>query len=309
MPADPSPGDAPSPSGASPHTRVLPPPAKAHWRRRLWHRFIQARVPFKAAFVRAYIRGLEWRRSRHADPGGEHDGDVGGLAVPPARLRVLVNGIPDRQWFLASGKAQTDYLRALLAENGQPLDRMDAILEFGCGCGRMTRWWRAETPATSVHGCDYNGELVRWCRENLPFVKVTRNELQPPLPYGDASFDFVYAFSVFTHLSIELARSWIAELRRVTKPGGAIWFTVHSASYRDRLPAEQRRQFDAGEPVVWFPEIEGTNLCAAYWPAPFVTKLLGEDFELLAHLDPQADPTGAQGAQVAPHDAYLVRRV
>lgn len=277
---------------------------KVGWRRRLWYALIRSRVPFKSTLVRAYLRVLERRRSRHVE---DDRGEVDGLPVPPARMRVLVNGIPDLDWFLASGKAQTGYLRDLLDEVGRPLDQMEAILEFGCGCGRMTRWWGADGPGPQVHACDYNSELVDWCRRNLPFVRATTNELQPPLPYADDSFDLIYAFSVFTHLSVELAHSWLAELRRVSKPGGLIWFTVHGDTYRARLPSEQREKFDSGEVVVWFPEIEGTNLCAAYWPAASVPQMLGRDLEVLAHLDPLAEPAGAQGAQVAPHDAYLVR--
>jgi SAM-dependent methyltransferase len=279
---------------------------KVGWRRRLWYALIRSRVPFKATLARLYLRALERRRSLRDE---DDRSDVDGIPIPPARLRVLVNGIPDLDWFLASGRAQTGYLRDLLAEVGRPLNRMDAVLEFGCGCGRMTRWWAGESPRPQIDACDYNGELVGWCQENLPFVHATTNDLQPPLPYAEDSFDFIYAFSVFTHLSVELARSWLAELRRVSKPGGLIWFTVHGDTYRARLPSEQRERFDAGEVVVWFPEIEGTNLCAAYWPGGSVAEMIGSGFEVLAHLDPLADPATAQGAQVAPQDAYLVRCV
>lgn len=276
------------------------------WRRRLWYALIAARVPFKGTLVKAYLRLLERKRGGRLQPSEQRVLD--GLALPPARLRVLVNGIPELDWFVASGRAQTEYLRSLLAEVGQPVAGMQAILEFGCGCGRMTRWWAPEAAGTRVCGCDYNGELVGWCQQNLPFVDARVNDLQPPLPYADHSFDFVYAFSVFTHLSVELAQGWLAELTRVVKPGGLIWFTVHGQSYRERLSPQQRAHFDAGEVVVWFPEIEGTNLCAAYWPPASVAQMLGSGLEVIAHLDPQADPARAQTAQIAPHDAYLVRR-
>jgi len=275
------------------------------WRRRLWHAFVRARIPFKGALVRGYLRALERKRSSRAER--EAVNEVDGIPVPPARLRVLVNGIPELNWFLASGRAQANYLRSLVAEAGEPLGQMDAILEFGCGCGRITRWWGPEAARTRIYGCDYNEDLVQWCESNLSFAHVTRNELSPPLPYGDNSFDLVYAFSVFTHLSVDLARDWLGEMARVSKPGGLIWFTVHGRSYRERLPAEQRQRFDAGEIVVWFPEIEGTNLCAAYWPEPAVPVMLGDRFQLVSHLDPQADPVRAQAAQIAPHDSYLVR--
>jgi SAM-dependent methyltransferase len=275
------------------------------WRRRLWHTFIRSRVPFKATLVKAYLRAVERRRSLASHP--RRDVEVEGVPIPPARLRVLVNGIPDLGWFLDSGRAQTRHLRGLLTDAGRPLDQMEAILEFGCGCGRMTRWWSTDAARTRIYGCDYNQELVRWSESNLPFAQITRNELRPPLPYSDNTFDFVYAFSVFTHLSVELARAWMDELTRVTRPGGLMWFTLHGASYRDRLPLEQRERFDAGEIVVWFPEIEGTNLCAAYWPDESVEKILGRDLEVVGHLDPQLEPARAQAAQIAPHDSYLVR--
>jgi SAM-dependent methyltransferase len=273
-------------------------------RRKLWHALIRSRMPFKGPLVRAYLRTMERYRSFKARP--DRQSEVDGLPVPPPRLRVLV-GDPDLDWFLSSGQAQIGYLSDLLRGAGQPPENMHAILDFGCGCGRMTRWW-SDLVGPEIHACDYNGELVEWCNSNLPFVCARTNELRPPLSYPDRTFDFVYAFSVFTHLTVELAREWIAELRRVLKPGGLLWFTVHGANYRDRLLSEQKERFDAGEIVVWFPEIEGTNLCAAYWPEAAAQAMLGEAFGTLVHLDPQTEATVAERAQVAPHDAYLVQR-
>jgi SAM-dependent methyltransferase len=139
-------------------------------------------------------------------------------------------------------------------------------------------------------------------------MAARKTELEPPLPYADCSFDLVYAFSIFTHLSVDLADRWIAELVRILKPGGYAWFTIHGERYRERLLPEEQARFDAGEIVVWLPEIEGTNLCAAYWPDAAVTRLLGSHFEILVHLNPQHDPATAETAALE-HDAYLIRRV
>jgi SAM-dependent methyltransferase len=171
----------------------------------------------------------------------------------------------------------------------------------------MTRWF-ADLAGTEIFGCDYNGELVGWCQTNLPFMRATTSNLEPPLPYDDESFDLVYAYSVFTHLSVGLAGHWIEELRRIVKPGGHLWFTLHGESYRARLHPADRARFDAGEIVVWLPEIEGTNLCASYWPEASVKTMLGSGFEVCSHLDPKTDPTAADAAWLE-HDAYLVRRI
>lgn len=273
-------------------------------RRGLKDAILRSRLPFKGILARIYLRAAERRRSTRA--GGGPTVDANGLALPSPRLRVLVAGTADLDRFLRSGEMQADYLRELARGAGHPLERMDAILDFGCGCGRIARWF-VDLASPQVHGCDYNRELVDWCSANLAFMRARRTELEPPLPYRDACFDFLYAFSVFTHLSVDLAASWLAELRRVIRPGGLMWFTIHGESYRDRLLPEQRGRFDAGEIVVLLPEVEGTNLCGAFWPRASVQRMLGDDFEVVEHFDPQVDPERAKRAFLA-HDAYLARR-
>jgi SAM-dependent methyltransferase len=266
---------------------------------------IRSRIPLKGPLARVCLRVIERCRSLRRDRGRRFDAN--GLALPPARLRVLVAGTAEIDRFLHSGKVQAEYLRQLLGQAHSPLEEMDAVLDFGCGCGRIARWF-SDLSGPQFHGCDYNGELVKWCDANLDFIDVCTTSLEPPLPYPDARFDFLYAFSVFTHLSIELAESWIEELQRVIKPGGLMWFTIHGESYRERLLPEQQARFDNGEIVVWLPEIEGTNMCGAYWPETSVAGMLGRQFEILAHFDPRADPATAERTLLA-HDSYLVRRV
>jgi SAM-dependent methyltransferase len=220
---------------------------------------------------------------------------------------VLVSGAPELNSFLSSGRAQAGHMSDLLADANAPLRSMHSILDFGCGCGRIARWF-SDLDGPQVHGCDYNPRLVRWCHENLCFMSARKTQLQPPLPYRDEEFDFLYAFSVFTHLSVPLAGEWMGELRRVVRGGGLMWFTLHGESYRERLLPEQQVSFDAGEIVVSLPEIQGTNLCGAYWPHAAVQRMLGGGFEVLSHFDPRVEPVAAERLGLA-HDAYLVRRL
>jgi hypothetical protein len=92
------------------------------------------------------------------------------------------------------------------------------------------------------------------------------------------------------------------------RPGGLIWFTLHGESYRERLSREEQARFDAGEIIVWLPEIQGTNMCGSYWPDASVRHMLGGGFEVLAHFNPHADPVTAGRIELA-HDAYLMRRL
>ena len=206
-----------------------------------------------------------------------------GLPIPPARLRVLVDGHADPDGFLEDSAAGAAMIREGVAAAGVAMDDLGAILDFGCGCGRTARHW-ARLSGPEVHGCDYNPELVAWCVENLPFMSVRTNELEPPAPYEDESFDLVYAISILTHMTEPLARAWIADLRRIVRPGGLLLVTTLGDGYRDRLTPGELERYDRGQPVVQRAGVEGTNMCAAYYPAEYVRGRLLDGFETVGDL-------------------------
>lgn len=257
------------------------------------------RGPLARAALRSYESYLAMKAGK--DEKLQHNG----LPLPSPKPRVLVNGTPDIDWFIRGGACQTNFLRELLAAHERPIDETEAILDFGCGCGRLCRWWSGLKG--EVHGCDYNQKLVDWIAENLPFVVATTNKLNPPLPYRDSRFDFVYALSIFTHLTEANARLWLVELARVVRPGGLVWITVHGDSFKGRLVGHDQDRFAAGEVVVQFSELEGTNLCATYWPREAVHRLICADLTIIDYFDPSVDPDEAKRHELF-HDAYLLQR-
>ncbi len=221
-----------------------------------------------------------------------------GLPLPPAQLRVRVAWTADAHWFLESGRLAADAIRSALARHGRSVERLESLLDFGCGCGRVTRHW-VDLPG--VAGSDTNADAVAWCRLNLPFARFETNGLEPPLAYADESFDLVHALSVFTHLPEELQLEWMQELRRVLRPGGLLLLTTHGRAYLDRLDPDERARFEAGEIVVRWAEVPGTNLCSAYHPVAALRERLGTGFVLLEHVE--------EGAMGNPRqDQSLLRR-
>ncbi len=208
---------------------------------------------------------------------------VDGPPLPPRRLMVRVAGTADADWFLRSGRAAYDAIA-----DHVPLEEVADVLDFGCGCGRVLRYWR--DAAGLVAGSDRDGGAVDWCRSNLGFARVERNALAPPLSFPDASFDLVYALSVFTHLPADLQTAWRDELARVLRPGGRLLLTTHGSSYAPRLEAGERERFDAGELVVRWSELPGSNLCSAYHPERYLCGTFAEGFELV-----ELEPEGARG--------------
>ena len=223
-----------------------------------------------------------------------------GLPVPPPRLIVRVAGTADVGWFLESGRLAAETLQDALAPQGRRVEELGALLDFGCGCGRVIRHW-AGLDRTAVYGADANEHAIAWCRANLPFARFASNGLAPPLDHGDESFDLVYALSVFTHLPEDLQHAWVHELARLLRPGGFLILTTHGEAYRGRLAQAERTAFDAGRLVVRWPEGAGTNLCSAFHPPLYVKERLAPDLDVAEFV-----PEGAKGN---PHqDLFLLRK-
>jgi SAM-dependent methyltransferase len=227
-----------------------------------------------------------WLASREQTDGMGRDG----LPIPPARLQLKTIGRVDAGYFLDSGAWNASVLRARVAAAGRDVESMDDILDFGCGCGRVVRWW-TDLPRPLLNGCDFDPELVAWCRAHLPFASFRVNDLEPPLPYEDESFDLVYSISVLTHLPLAIQQAWAKELSRVLKPGGLALVTLmgDSMARTELLPAELRR-YESGEPIVLFESLAGGR-CAAFHPPSYVRRWLDCDWRILDHAPgaPQAE--------------------
>jgi SAM-dependent methyltransferase len=224
-----------------------------------------------------------------------------GLPIPPSDLIHLVAGSPDVAWFLKAGALGAQTVRAALLNASVRIEDVRAMLDFGCGCGRVMRYWQS-LPTTKVSGTDINPRLIEWSRHQLPFAEFAINGLAPPLEYRDGAFDVIYAFSVFTHLTPELQHGWMAELTRVLKPGGLLMFSVHGPHYVDRLSESEREQFAAGHLIVKNNvKSPGSNTCSAYHPPSYVRDRLAANLELVDYV--------AEGARGNPsQDLYVFRR-
>jgi SAM-dependent methyltransferase len=270
-------------------------PARWGLRRRLLNLLDRLRLARPA--VRAYELMLATRSERNGSQGPE----PGGLPLPPARLRVQAGPAhADAEFFLRSGQEHSDLIRALLAEHGSSVQDLDALLDWGCGCGRVLRHWSGLSH-TGVYGCDINPKMVEWCAAELGFADVRLTGLEPPLPYPDSSFDLVYAFSVLTHLPEDLQHAWMRECFRVLKPEGQLLISTMGEHYvsLERLSESERRSFESGDVVVLYDRSAGTSLCSAYHPHEYVRDTLASEFDVLAFL-PASD-----GGR---HDLHLLRK-
>jgi len=168
---------------------------------------------------------------------------------PPRSLAWRVGGadsngrvFPD---FLISGHQVVCNLLALLKDIDKGPADFRRLLDFGCGCGRVTRFLAYERFAAQLVGCDIDPEAIAWCRENIPAVDFQVTPYTPPLSFSDDSFDFIYSISIFTHLHPEEQFAWLQELRRIASPGAILILSVqgHNRNW-SRLPDEVKARLE-----------------------------------------------------------------
>lgn len=222
------------------------------------------------------------------------------LPIPPSRFINLITGTKEVSLFLTSGKIGRNSILYVLARNKLKMENFRDVLDFGCGCGRVMRHWKS-LKGPRLYGCDYNLELIHWCQRNLgDFAEFRTNNLTPPLEYKDESFDFIYAISVFTHLTEKLQHDWIAEMVRILRPGGVFLITIHGESQLYKLKSEERKRFLDGKLVVRKAAVAGSNACSAYHPESYVRSKLARWLKVLDFVP--------RGARDADQDVFLLRK-
>jgi SAM-dependent methyltransferase len=179
-----------------------------------------------------YVSKSVARRLRYAVPDlldGRHDS-----LVPPRGLAFVGGGDFER-----TGREFLGYFTELGG-----LEPGHDVLDVGCGVGRMAvPLLDYLDPSGSYAGFDVGREMVGWCEKRItsrrgdfrftwapvynrkynPFGTVSGAEYR--FPYPDASFDFAFATSLFTHLMLPDAAHYLGEIRRVLRPGGKALLT------------------------------------------------------------------------------------
>ena|SRR5215472_4454873 len=158
----------------------------------------------------------------------------------PIDLMNLTGGGPD--WFEASSTRHFGLLQKYVG-----IEPHFGILEIGCGIGRdaipLTKVLSAGAGGVYT-GTDLVKASIDWCNANIRerhphffFHHLDiEDEIYNPsgtlrnrdvaLPFVSASVDRIIAQSVFTHMLQEDVEHYLAEFRRVLRPGGRVFTTT-----------------------------------------------------------------------------------
>jgi SAM-dependent methyltransferase len=116
-------------------------------------------------------------------------------------------------------------------ELGLRITKDSHILDFGCGWGRIIRFFLKDVLADNLHGIDVDPEMIGLCKKLFGYGNFSVCNPLPPTEFPDNSFDIVFAYSVFSHLAEPVHIKWIQEFCRILKPGGILIATVEARHF------------------------------------------------------------------------------
>ncbi len=189
------------------------------------------RVPLAGGWLVRRIREL-------LDPLERRQASDVAAQVPPRRLRART-GVPEARAFVQSGRQAARELEAALSASGLAFGEVEAVLDFGCGPGRVLPHVAALATRASAAGCDVSRPAIEWARSHRQAFRWEVSRFTPPLPFDDGGFDLVYSISVFSHIDEDLQDRWLREIDRVLRPGGAVLLSVHGRHAFDQFRTGQ----------------------------------------------------------------------
>jgi hypothetical protein len=149
------------------------------------------------------------------------------VPLPEADRRVRVHGSRSESSFRIEGASTFVRLRQALGSRlGADFADFNSLLDWGCGCGRSSRYLVRAVPGR-ICGVDIDRDNIEWCAAHLTSGRFEPIPLHPPTRLGPDTFDLLIGISVFTHLGESEQFEWLGELRRIAAPGAILLMTVH----------------------------------------------------------------------------------
>jgi 2-polyprenyl-3-methyl-5-hydroxy-6-metoxy-1,4-benzoquinol methylase len=175
---------------------------------------------------------------------------VNGIELPGFPPEEIQRNSVGSSGKLALGEGFRFYseIKRYAASLDRPLTRDSCILDFGCGWGRMIRFFLKNVASENLYGIDVDPEMIDICTNTIRQGNYSLVNPEPPTEFANNSFDVVYAYSVFSHLSEPVHIKWVQEFSRILKPGGIMIVTTQARRFIEFCRSLRGQNHEAG----WF---------------------------------------------------------
>ena len=120
------------------------------------------------------------------------------------------------------GMNLTNKLKEILNSNHLKTDK---FLDFGSGYARVSRFFPAIMPLSSIYVSEVKKQSLDFQKEKFNFNTVLHST--DANSFNEEGFSFILAVSVFTHLPQKDFEEWMSKLLNSLGPKGAILFTYN----------------------------------------------------------------------------------
>lgn len=126
-------------------------------------------------------------------------------------------------YFLAGQQALRSVQLAMLATGRE---RVESVLDFASGNGRVLRAFKAAFPAAALTASDTVAQGVEFCAKTFGATPVVSSP-DPNEIDLEGPFDVIWSGSLFTHIDQDLWRAFLQMFERVLSWGGVAVFTTY----------------------------------------------------------------------------------
>jgi SAM-dependent methyltransferase len=181
------------------------------------------------------------------------------------------------------------------------------VLDYGCGYGRISRLMMKYVEIDQIFGADPWDQSISLVHEAGFGENFKLTDYVPrKLPFDENSFDLIWAFSVFTHLSPIVAEKSLDTLSKYLSDDGVLVITLRPFEYwdlRSDIPSKTLKElrdshYSSGSS--FFPhnrsEVEGFGV--TYGDTTISLEALGK-------LAPQFEILDIERCAVDPHQVYV----
>lgn len=150
--------------------------------------------------------------------------------LPPEQIQKSTTG-RHGQATLRVALDFADLVRRAAESHSAGINRQSRIIDFGAGWGRMALFVDRWLDPGKLICVEPLQRLLHFAERNVPSATFICSDTQPPLELPAAYADVVYAYSVFSHFSEDLATAWMKEFARVLRPNGLAILTTRARAH------------------------------------------------------------------------------